>query len=538
MIANLGYWYSILPISSELIEKLNKCGISEQILKINKITQKTLVFYSTPDEIIEYYLTNNNNDKNSLEQIINIYGEIIKHRYENNISLIPLWQLNRLNADQLEIFLKKISENKSFNEENLANLKRSTPSKIYIYLTQQISKKYPNWINDYLDLELNACLINQKIDLNYKEFLIQNSLKEDELIDNYKSLYQSHLNLNFLSKQNNDSLNELEKIKIYLTKKLETLEFDRKELTNKYDKKEIQLVELKNEKSKYESELNLLKKEKNDLIVEKNLLQEKFEAELENSNIKLTKQEIQLGELKNEKSKYESELNLLKKEKDDLIIKKNLLQEKFEAELENSNTKLTKQEIELVELKNEYLFYNNELNIIQKENDDLLKEKIFLKDKLDQAEKKWNIKIQQKDSEIFNCKLQETKNNNEIILLKKEKDDLIVEKKLLQEKFDNEVKENKIQLLNLKNDREKLLNKSDKQETEIVELKNEELYYSKEINQIQDETEKYYKLLCYYKGILDLQEFELDRSFSLLEKFSNKMKNKLGFKQQSFKKIN
>ena len=46
---------------------------------------------------------------------------------------------------------------------------------------------------------------------------------------------------------------------------------------------------------------------------------------------------------------------------------------------------------------------------------------------------------------------------------------------MLQEKFDNEVKENKIQLLNLKNDREKLLNKSDKQETEIVELKNEEL---------------------------------------------------------------
>ena len=72
-------------------------------------------------------------------------------------------------------------------------------------------------------------------------------------------------------------------------------------------------------------------------------------------------------------------------------------------------------------------------------------------------------------------------NNNEKIILKKEKDDLLSENLLLKEKFDNEVKENKIQLIKLEDDREKLLNKSDKQETELVELKNEELYYSKKL---------------------------------------------------------
>ena len=111
-----------------------------------------------------------------------------------------------------------------------------------------------------------------------------------------------------------------------------------------------------------------------------------------------------------------SELNLLRKEKNELINEKNLLQKKFQAELENKNIKLTKQEIELVELKNEYLFYNNELNIIQKENDDLLKEKILLKDKFDQEVKKLNIKIQQKDSEIVFIKEKESRNNNEIMI--------------------------------------------------------------------------------------------------------------------------
>ena len=318
-------------------------------------------------------------------------------------ALGTLDEKNRSNIDLNKRVNKLKRENKKIKNENVTLIEdQNTLTKDKAVLAQDKTKlknlneelkqnqtKLENQ-NEKLGQDQTK-LINQneELILNISKLINQNEeLKQDKtsLTNENKGLIEDK---NTLTNEKENLINE----KNELTQAKNTLTNENKELIEQKTNLENQKEELIKGKIELENEKEKLRNEKNELIDENfDLLHEndeliKDKAKLENEKEGIIKDRDLLI---NEKEKLTEDKNTLTNEKEKLIKEKtNLTKEK--EELTNEKNKLIKDKAKL----------ENEKEGIIKDRDILINEKEELKDKIEEYESRFALKLDKKIKRVF-----------------------------------------------------------------------------------------------------------------------------------------
>ena len=387
---------------------------------------------------------------------------------------------NSLKEKNNEEILKKLSLKEKENEEILKN--NSIKEKEN---EEKIEKLMKN--NEELKSVLNSKKISQikenKDEINNLNIRIQKIKEENNLLNNKlkesKNNYEKKINeitQNFL-KEKEESNNNLSN----LINEIEGLKRDlnnEKILNKKYESKlkekdnEINLLKQKNEDYKKE------KKKDNELNNNLKTQIDELKKEIEQNNISIIKTENNLEDLKKIKENLENKIKeneiIIKKKDEELIeLKKEMEVDnmKYENEINENKVEIEKLKIEKDEAINNYNYTNNTTKIIN----------------LTQQNLEQKNKIENLENEIIKL----NKNNENII---KEKEEEIEKLKKLIIDLNNENKEinnyssENIEEIETNNDFDaisKLLTL--KKKFEILENENEKLYLSNQqlLNDIQ-----------------------------------------------------
>ena len=352
--------------------------------------------------------------------------------------------------------------------------------------------------------EMNNCIIEQEKILTQKEKELA-KLRKLNNFSHDKKINEIEYNSNIISELNNQILKqkniiekkeeEYKKLQEENNKNIKLINIlnnkikdDEKESINisKNNNIEEELNQLKIENEKLKKELNTIsfKKDNSEIcsFIEEDILEEKKEK------IIFENPEINIDNSNN----INNDLNILNKLKDiNLKIDKELQDEKeFNSELIEENTALKQNNEELINHINEL---RNELNLLEKNNDSFIeKEKLIneitdlskaLEESKNEIDRLNNIIFQKEEKKRLNNykKLEIEENNLNIFIEKKcqnEVENLKEENFQLKSKI-NEINNDIINIINEKNNIEKDLEKSRKNETNLKEKIKE---FEKEIN--------------------------------------------------------
>ncbi len=321
------HWFSYLPISKEVKKKFELVEIT-LLPKNTHIVENCVIVYNTPDEIIKNYVTKNIYCEHKINDIVNVYSNILSNTKKNNVLLIPHWQIEKISLDKFIDYFKLIINNDNINKNNFIYLERDLPDKLFLYLALELSKEYPEWINNYLDVELNAFTFNDKIDSNYQNFLFNNLPNKGNIIDQLKEIYSKSCESDIFRQQIKLNEQEITKLKNeYLCSSEETYLIQE------------ELVKTNNLFRSTFEELDKKDKKIHDLISEQEKFNhanhEKYINTLNKGN--LMKKELnnkidELNEICFEKSKLKEDLNKLNKENESLIKEIENYKKKFNNE--------------------------------------------------------------------------------------------------------------------------------------------------------------------------------------------------------------
>ena len=536
---------------------LNEKKKNELLINDNKnmkneiITQKENISKAN-NEISS--LQNKNNEKEDLINSLTKEKEVLSKNYKD---LLDKYNEQLANTKQREQRTSIAIQNLNLAEEylNLVNMSKDQLISLivekdkYLKMTEKLNKDLNQKI-EKINSEKNKLEEEcNKLKLNIVDLEKNNSLLKQE---------NEHINKNLenLKIEKNNLLLDLQKEKgqkeNYI-KELESLKEEIKELNDKINglKKDLQKLTEENT-SKDEAIKNLENKLKstetklNDIEKEKSELSEKYKELIDKSN-------NQLEKLRNLNLKEKTELDLISrlnlsdnyqllstKSKADLIsliIEKDILNNKLEKEKEELISKISNLEKNKIELENNLADFEaknntlnnkikileNELDVIRKENENLIKEKNELNNilkeekKLGEKMKNTNDLLNKENTKIEILTKENKKLSDEILnqkeIIEKINKELILHKKNLEEKENINNKLTK-ELEQLKTQYNDLL---DKYNSQNLILKNKEKAKEDALKNIEEK----------YKYLKDLPTEELVKMIIEKDKLNNNQQEEI-----------
>ena len=378
----------IIKLKTALDEKLNEIMILKNNIKNHIKNQNTDI---NRDNTINSLLRQNNELK--------IENEYLKKEKENISNKNEIMNNNLLinnnnikaNNEKINYLIKENQENQKYKKEYLGLKKENEKLKNYLYHIQnqkvsfdKLQKEYQKNVND---------LEHQKEELSNENNELKKKMKEyekniqllNENINNYDVENQMVNKNNTLLAQNEEIKNENENLKLQLSQNnndnlviINDLKKEIEEKTNEINNYQEKIKEL-------ESVLNLQKNKDED--ISKNYLDVKQEKEqlqlkvsqLENMNHNNQQQIIQL---KNINNKLNSQINSYNAMISSQMSQPNNQNKEYEQQiimLKKKNDELQKN---LIGSLNSETNYNNKINKILQEKNNLLKESVELKNEI------------------------------------------------------------------------------------------------------------------------------------------------------------
>ena len=475
--------------------------------------ERNWIRYKIIKRIKENYISNKNNNKKILSNILDENNDINNNKNKN------------------EIFKNKNQNGKNINQ----NIKKG------INILDKLFKKqfYFEFINKQNEQNKNITIINKSKDRCFLTKIIKPAAAEDTE-KNKNKIYLEELQNKYNELNNNyiETKNKLDNLNLQ-NKQLQLLLEDSKnnyqELNDEYKAKEDEfnnnkkdtdqllqnINDISNKYNKKMEEYSALNQNYNELLIINNNLKNNYDLLLQNNNTLNNKYKEALEdnnktneELNKMKNEYETiiKLNNQKEKKLQEISKNKENIDKEKTELLNSNKllldKITNLDGEMNNFKRTKTLQDIETeNRIKTLNDNFIKEKNYLQ----------SI-VNDKDQEILKHKntIENYKNkNNELEIIRNELNEI----KKAKDENDNEL--NRIKL-----DLNEKINKNNEYEKEIVNLKktmldNDEINKNK-INEYEQEIQK-------FKNRVDLLENEkedMKTMAKILENLANENKDK------------